>query len=449
MADATHIRAKSSADVGTVLTAAGRDGTPVVPRSSTGPARIGRGAAGGDEILLDLSALDETVVVDRRNRVAMVEPGVTFDDLERRLEPEGLRVTHPLLPTPGKSVLAAFLDREPPLVPKYHWDMTDPLLCAELWFGTGDRFRTGGAAGPGDTLEEQWAAGMHQKNPLGPAQTDLLKVVQGSQGTMGVATWGSIRLEVRPQLTTDHAVCADEFGPVADFVHGVTRVRICDEILIFDAVALRALGQAVGSLIEPVAEWTALVRIGSLPFLPEESLEVQTHDAAAIATTAGVGLAAGSDTLPAGFLDGILGVTPGHRWKVPGTFRDVFFLSPLDTAPRLAAIARARWVGLGVDPATVGIYIQPLDQGRSCHVEITAFLDDSTTDLHAGLDADMPDLTRELAAAGAFFSRPAPAAASSVYARCPDSVRTLDLVKTILDPAGILAPGRLWTRSGK
>lgn len=132
MADTEHITVDTSETVGTVLRDAARSGTSVVPRSSSGPGRIGRGSLDGPGMLLDLSGLRRTVRVDRRNRVAIVEAGVTFDELALAIEPEGLRLTHPLLPTPGKSVLASFLDREPPLVPKYHWDMTDPLLCAEL-----------------------------------------------------------------------------------------------------------------------------------------------------------------------------------------------------------------------------------------------------------------------------------------------------------------------------
>ncbi len=70
------------------------------------------------------------------------------------------------------------------MIPKYHWDTTDPMLCTEIVFGTGDIFRTGSAAGPG-SLKEQWAHGGAQKNPMGPAQTDFARIVQGSQGPWG------------------------------------------------------------------------------------------------------------------------------------------------------------------------------------------------------------------------------------------------------------------------
>ncbi len=161
-------------------------GLNLTPVSSQGP-RLKEGALPAvGSVMVDLSDLTATLHMDRRNKVAIVEPGVTFVQLKAQTEKAGLKVLMPLLPKAGKSVLASYLDREPILTPKYHWDMTDPLLCTELVFGTGDIFRTGSAAGPG-SLEQQWATGAAQKNPMGPAQTDLVRLVQGSQGTMGIA----------------------------------------------------------------------------------------------------------------------------------------------------------------------------------------------------------------------------------------------------------------------
>jgi hypothetical protein len=80
----------------------------------------------------------------------------------RELIPEGfkagIRLNMPLLPRQSKSVLGSMLEREPVVMPKYQWDVSDPLACTGIIFGTGDEFRTGQAAGPG-TIEEQSAAG--------------------------------------------------------------------------------------------------------------------------------------------------------------------------------------------------------------------------------------------------------------------------------------------------
>jgi hypothetical protein len=49
-----------------------------------------------------------TIRVDRRNRVAMIEPGVTFEELIPAVEKEGLATFMPLLPRSRKSV--AFIE---------------------------------------------------------------------------------------------------------------------------------------------------------------------------------------------------------------------------------------------------------------------------------------------------------------------------------------------------
>ena len=108
-------------------------------------------------VMVDLSGLDRIVRIDRRAKVALIEPGVTFEQLQTAAHAEGLRVVMPLLPRRTKSVIGAYLEREPNTIPKYHWDMSDPLCCLEVVFGAGELFRTGSAAGPG-SLEEQWAA---------------------------------------------------------------------------------------------------------------------------------------------------------------------------------------------------------------------------------------------------------------------------------------------------
>jgi len=139
--------------------------TPLVPMSSGPPHFRGDTVPGiGGTIVVDLSGMKKIIFVDRARRVAMVEPGVTFAELIPAAEKEGLRLNMPLLPRHSKSVVGSMLEREPVTMPKYQWDMSDPLACTGLFFGAGDEFRTGQAAGPG-TIAEQWAVGGMQKAP--------------------------------------------------------------------------------------------------------------------------------------------------------------------------------------------------------------------------------------------------------------------------------------------
>ena len=129
-------------------------GLNLVFSSSVGSRLRGDSVPTGEGVVVDMSQMDRVVRLDRRSKVALIEPGVTFLRLMEEAERVGLKVDMPLLPPMGKSVISSYLEREPIQIPKYHWDMTDPMLCTELVFGTGEMFRTGSAAGPG-TLEQQ------------------------------------------------------------------------------------------------------------------------------------------------------------------------------------------------------------------------------------------------------------------------------------------------------
>jgi len=150
-------------------------------------------------VILNLSRMNKVLSIDRKNRVAMVEPGVTFDKLVPILKNKGLRLLLPLNPTASKSVLATALERYPITIPRYHWDSSDPLLCTEVVFGTGDLFRTGTAAGPG-TIKQQQKMGQAQVNPMGPTQFSPYRVIQGAQGSLGVVTWATLKLELMPSI---------------------------------------------------------------------------------------------------------------------------------------------------------------------------------------------------------------------------------------------------------
>ena len=102
-------------------------------------------------------------------------------------------------PRNGKSVLAAVMDREPATWASEQWDSGDPAASTEFFFGSGERFRTGAAGGPG-SIEQQRQSGGAQKHAGGPSQTDFHRVVQGSQGTMGIVTWITLRTEIMPTV---------------------------------------------------------------------------------------------------------------------------------------------------------------------------------------------------------------------------------------------------------
>ena len=148
------VRPQKSGDIAKLVNLAKDTLTPLVPVSSGEPHFRGDTTPGiGGAVIVDLSGLKKIIRIDRMNRVAMVEPGVTFAELIPAVAKEGLKLNLPLLPRKSKSVIGSMLEREPVIMPKYHWDISDPLACVEVIFGTGEMFRTGAAAGPGSIDE--------------------------------------------------------------------------------------------------------------------------------------------------------------------------------------------------------------------------------------------------------------------------------------------------------
>ncbi len=114
----------------------------------------------------------------------MFEVGVTFEELNAEVEKQQLKAFRPFQPRASKSVIASYLEREPVTIPKYHWDIGDPMLTCEVVWGNGEVFRTGSAAGPG-SLQKQWDCGLAQKNPEGPGPDLPQPRAAGSAGHPG------------------------------------------------------------------------------------------------------------------------------------------------------------------------------------------------------------------------------------------------------------------------
>ena len=131
----------------------------------------------------------------------------------------------PLAPRSSKSVIGSMLEREPITIPSHHWDSTDPLLCAEVVFGTGDKFRTGEASGP-DTIEEQWELGKAQMNPFGHSHMDVQRLLAGAQGTMGIVTWATLKCCYLSRLSRALLVPSASLEPLIDLSYQLVKFRL-------------------------------------------------------------------------------------------------------------------------------------------------------------------------------------------------------------------------------
>ena len=98
------IKPKNADEIQQIVKLANKTLTPLVPVSSGPPHFRGDTIPGtGGAVIVDLTKMKKVIRVDRFHRVAMVEPGVTFGELIKAAEKEGLRLNMPLLPRKSKT----------------------------------------------------------------------------------------------------------------------------------------------------------------------------------------------------------------------------------------------------------------------------------------------------------------------------------------------------------
>ena len=436
------VRPGSAQEVQQVVAWANETATPLVPVSSGGPHFHGDTVPSvPGAVMLDLRRLDKILRIDRRNRMTVIEPGVTYPQLQAALAEQGMRVTPPLLPRANKSVVASLLERQPTLIPRYNYALPEPLRdCGVVW-GSGEVLFTGEAGSGSTLLEKQWEAGFVQAEAKGPAQTDFYRLLTGAQGTMGVVTWASVKCELLPEAHEVGFVTAGSLSELEPLVRGLCLSRLGDELLLFDRGYLSRMlaGTGVAADPEDLQAWTLVLGFGGRGFRSAERVRVQKEDATRLAGQVGLEVSGELSGVPAGAVDELLsGLSPAPHWKLAamGGTADVFFLTTLDRIEGYLEIMRAAAESHGLSADSVGVYIQPQHQGVTHHVEFSLPYDASVAGTREQMQALADELAADLIAAGAYFSRPYGAWAGPVYNR---DAASRDALRT---RQGGLRPGR-------
>jgi hypothetical protein len=445
------IKPRSTDDIEKLIKLARETLTPLIPVSSGPPHFRGDTVpAAGGAIIVDMSSMKKIIRVDRLNRVAMFEPGVTFGELIPAVTREKLRLNMPLMPRKTKSVTASMLEREPVVMPIYHWDLPDPLNCVEIIFGTGDMFRTGAAAGPG-SLEEQWAAGGAQVTPAGPSSASWYRMIGGSQGTMGIVTWSSARCELLPEIEEPYFVGSADLDRLMEMVHWLIRLRIPNECFILNRTNLatmmaRNYVRQYHEIYDSLPPWILFYNLAGYDYFPEERVKVHEEDAGGIAQRSQLEAARAVGKISAfEFLKVARAPSAEPYWKLRARngCQDITFISNFQKAEVLIDVMYSAASQAGYPVPEIGTYIQPLVQGANYHVEFNLFYDPNNqreANVVRNLTNDVVDL---LIAKGAFFSRPYGETARYILNKDVATAEMLKRVKTMFDPDNVMNPGKL------
>jgi FAD/FMN-containing dehydrogenase len=445
------VKPRNSDDIAKLVKLANRTQTPLVPVSSGPPHFRGDTVPGtGGAVIVDLTRMKKIIRVDRFHRVAMVEPGVTFTELIPAVEKAGLRLNMPLAPRKSKTVVGSMLEREPVVMPKYQWDISDPMACVEVVFGSGEMFRTGQAAGPG-TIEEQWAAGGAQKTPYGPGPAQWNRLIQGAQGTMGIVTWASLRCELLPKVEEPFFVGSADLARLFELVHWLIRQRMVNECLVLNNVNLAALVAKKWpadylDIKDSLPPWVLFFNVAGYDYFPEERVNTQLKGISDLTNRIGLEAERAAGRISAAeMLKKVQRPSAEPYWKLryKGACQDIFFITTYDKLEGQISVMQELANEFGYPATDIGVYLQPIVQGANCHCEFNLFYDpQDPTELERVEELSSFAVT-SLMATGAYFSRPYDKSARMIVNKDAAYVEALNRVKEIVDPNKVMNPGKL------
>jgi hypothetical protein len=437
-------------EVQSIVLEANKMQAPIVPVSS-GPPHFHGGSTptSSEAIVMDLSGMNRVLKINRRNRLVLIEPGVTFSQLLPALKREGVRIIMPLLPRGNKSVIASLLEREPVMSPKYQWNLLEPLRSLEIIWGNGEKFYSGSGTFRGES-DEDWEQGLVPVQGPGPGQLDFYKFVSAAQGSMGIVTWASVKCEVYPETHKLYLIPAGKLEDLIDFMYKLLRFRLGDELFILNSTCLATImgdnQDVIETLKYSLPHWTVIVGISGGEILPREKVVAQESDIADIAQEFGLEMVpAVSGCNGVQLLELILNPSPEPYWKLrsKGASQEIFFLTTLDKTPGFVSSMQEVANQHRYPTSEIGVYLQPVHQGVGCHCEFMLPFDpQDQVEVHK-TEALFRDASQSLFQQKAYFSRPYGIWADMVYNADARTMIVTQKMKEIFDPNNVMNPGKL------
>jgi FAD/FMN-containing dehydrogenase len=426
--------------------------TPLVPYSS-GLNLHGAALAKQGGVIVNLSRMNKILTLDEENWFAIVEPGVTFQQLQGFLLEKGYRIMIPFGAPPDRSVLTSYLERDPVLAAASFEYGNNLIMDTEIILPDGEMFRTG-----------LWSVGGDPGSSMGPVRNVIYRLWTGAQGTLGIMTKMGVQITPYIRERKIFFLCFHNLSEAVAPLRMIQRKEIGMECFLLNRFNLAALvstdwdipktfpaiaasSASFNKLRSLLPPWVLIIAIQGGPLYPEDKIAYETEALRGVCASLNIELhetlsqVQGVDELLVNELIYPWGILKKFNYR--GSVHDLSFKSPLQNITDMeSAILRECTAG-GYEPDTIGAFVLPLERGRAVHCEF---------DLHCDMAEPaeirrVKDLWRKASEAlmnqGACFDRPYGAWAEMVYGRAEPYAAKLKAVKKEMDPSGIMNPGKL------
>lgn len=440
------VKINSHKQVKRIIHLANRESFSLVPVSSGGPRQRGGIPCRNDKsVILDLQSMTEIEWINRRNRVAVIEAGVTFEQLQPALAREGLRTMAPLQPKQNKSVLACYWEREALTTPRFQWDAMDPITSLEMIQGSGESLFAGEIGTLKGSKKRQRQRGYAHKHPFGILTLNVKKLGSAAQGAMGICPWAAIRCECLPDYEEVFSVSGQNLKDLAELTHQLVYSHLADDIYILNSLNLACLleqdKEEILNLSYSLPSWTLIFSITGTGALPSDMFTYKNTEFKNMISRSNFSL---NKIAPDKINCLIRTSSADPYWKIrlSAHSKEVFFQTAIRKSPGFVSVMEKIIEKHNFPLSQLGVYIQPERQGSCCHLEFNLHCLASEGSGKKMIDGLVKEATTVMMQQGAFFSRPNGITAEYVYSHSGQISRQLCDLKNMFDPNGILQTGQ-------
>jgi glycolate oxidase len=212
-------------EISAILKLANKDRFPVIPRGA-GTSLAGLAVPEKGGVILDLIRMNKIISVSVTDRLAVVQPGVVYADLERALEPHGFFFP----PDPASGAVATLggnvATNAGGIKGAKYGTTKDYVLSLQVVLPDGRIMRTGSKC---------------MKSSSG---YDLTKLFVGSEGTLGVVTEITLKINPKPSLSSTAMATFDDVEDAGRAVSEIMHSGIIPSALeVVDQQTLIAINQ--------------------------------------------------------------------------------------------------------------------------------------------------------------------------------------------------------------
>ncbi len=398
---------------------------PLIPKSSE-VSLYGGTIANNGGVILDLRKLNQIRTINETSMYAVIEPGVTFKQLQKELDNYKLRIL-PTIFSSSDSIISSYLARYP-TYSMAKFEYTELVANLEIVLGNGDLFRTG-----------SWAS--VKSPPVYPygSSLDWFRIFHGARGGLGVITKASIRIKPKPLIQEIVSVPFSNHKDFINFVYKVERKEIGTECILLNKVnALNYL--EIEDKTKGFPNWIFLICLEGLQRLPEEKIAYEKEALSQLIVEHKIKVK--MDDLIYKLEQTIL-----KEFNEPRVIKKKAYDLPvyltLNKFPDVYSIIQNELSRFNGNKIELGVSIIPVERNRTAYVEF---------DLYTGLNTEQ-EITEfkklfsnlgELAVkAGAIIDIPYGPLKQVIYSKLGNYLALINEVKDIFDPNNIMNPGKI------